>query len=509
MFFKRLLFFGCFVLGLGLTALAETPAVPNIVLIYTDDLGYGDVSSYGGVDIPTPNIDALAKGGVRFTNAHATSAMCTPSRYALMCGQYPWRRSGTGIAPGNAGSIIPTTQATLPKMLQEAGYKTAVVGKWHLGLGPKEGPDWNGEIKPGPLELGFDYSFIIPATVDRVPCVYVENHKVVGLDPDDPIEVSYGKKIGDWPTGLENPELLKLKPSHGHNNTIVNGIGRIGFMSGGKSALWVDEDIADTITGKAKTFIRENKDKPFFLYFATHDIHVPRWPHSRYLGKSGHGLRGDAILQLDGSVGEIMETLKELGLSDNTLVIFTSDNGPVVDDGYFDRSIAELGNHRPAGPLRGAKYSAFEGGTRIPFIVHYPNRVKPAVSDALFSQIDLFASFCALANREVPEGAAKDSQNNLATLLGESQKGRESLIEQSVSGALCLVGEKWKFIEPHGGGAKMGGPLIAPGEPIETGNSPQPQLYDLKADIGERKNLAEERPEIVAEFTERLKKERE
>lgn len=493
---------------IGMLFGAESGKKPNIVLIYTDDLGYGDVSCNGGKEIPTPNIDSLAKGGISFTNAHSTSAMCTPSRYALLTGQYPWRRAGTGIAPGNAGSIIPVTQKTLPSMLKEAGYNTAVVGKWHLGLGPKEGPDWNGEIKPGPLELGFDYSFIIPATVDRVPCVYVENHKVYKHDPNDPIKVSYRNKVGDWPTGRENPELLIVKHSHGHDMTIVNGIGRIGYMHGGKSALWSDEDIADTITGKAIDFIKENKDKPFFLYFATHDIHVPRWPHERYRGKSGHGLRGDAILQLDGSVADIMKTLEELGLKDDTLVIFSSDNGPVVDDGYYDRSIAELGDHKPAGPFRGAKYSVYEAGTRIPFIVHYPERVKPQVSDLLFSQIDLFASLCKLADIEVPADTAPDSQEQLAALLGKTDKGRDSLIEQALSGALCYVTPEWKFIEPHKGNALMGGPLIAPGKPIETGNSPDPQLYDMKKDLAETENVAEKHPELVEKFTEILKQER-
>ncbi len=190
---------------------------PNIVLIYADDLGYGDLSCYGATQIQTPNIDKLAKQGLRFTNAHATSATCTPSRFSLMTGTYAWRKKGTGIAPGNASLIIPVDKITLPAVLKRAGYQTAIIGKWHLGLGGPEGPDWNGEIKPGPREIGFDYSFILPATVDRVPCVYVENHYVAGLDPADPIQVSYKEKVGDWPTGKDHPELLKLKPSHGGN----------------------------------------------------------------------------------------------------------------------------------------------------------------------------------------------------------------------------------------------------------------------------------------------------
>ncbi len=220
---------------------------PNILLIYADDLGYGDLSCYGATKIKTPNIDKVASQGLLFTNAHATSATCTPSRYSMMTGEYAWRKKGTGIAPGNASLLIDTAKLTLPAILKNAKYNTAIIGKWHLGLGTGDGPQWNSEIRPGPLELGFNSSFIIPATVDRVPCVYVEGHRVLNLDLKDPIEVSYKDPIGNWPTGIKNPELLKTKPSHGHNQTIVNGISRIGYMTGGKSALWTDEDIANVI----------------------------------------------------------------------------------------------------------------------------------------------------------------------------------------------------------------------------------------------------------------------
>ncbi len=246
---------------------AQTIEKPNIIIIYADDLGYGDVSCYGATAIKTPNIDRLASQGLRFTNAHCTSATSTPSRYSLLTGEYAWRRKGTGVLPGDASAIINPGRTTIASVLKSAGYRTGVVGKWHLGLGPEGGPDWNGEIKPGPLDMGFDYNFIIPATGDRVPCVFVENRRVVNLDPLDPISVNYKEKIGNWPTGKENPELLKMHPSHGHDMTIVNGISRIGYMTGGKSALWVDENIADVITSKAVKFIQENKDKPFLPLF--------------------------------------------------------------------------------------------------------------------------------------------------------------------------------------------------------------------------------------------------
>ncbi len=476
---------------------------PNIVLIYADDLGYGDVGCYGANRISTPNIDRLAAGGLRFTDAHAPSATCTPSRYALLTGEYAWRRSDTGIARGDAAAIIRPEQATLPSVLREAGYTTGVVGKWHLGLGPEGGPDWNGEITPGPLDIGFDYSFIIPATGDRVPCVYVEDRRVVGLDPADPIRVSFGEPILDEPTGREHPELLKMHPSHGHDQTIINGVSRIGYMSGGKAARWVDEEMADTITDRAVRFLDSNQERPFFLYFSTHDIHVPRLPHPRFAGRSGLGARGDAILQFDDCVGRILDTLDRLGLAENTLVILASDNGPVVDDGYRDQSVEQLQDHRPAGPLRGGKYSAFDGGTRVPFIVRWPEQVRPGVADALFSQIDLFASLAALAGRAMPAGAGPDSRDALGTLVSRTGKDREFVVEHALNGALSIIQNGWKYIEPHDGAR------ISRNVNIELGNDPMPQLYDLVHDLGEQHNLASEQPERVAALAALLKRVRE
>ncbi|HLL95025.1 MAG TPA: arylsulfatase [Spirosoma sp.] len=486
-------------------ARAGAPSTPpNIILIYADDLGYGDLSCYGATKVATPNIDRLARDGLRFTRAHATSASCTPSRYGLLTGEYPWRRKGTGIAPGDAAALIEPGRTTLPSILQKAGYRTGVVGKWHLGLGSPEGPQWNNELKNTPLDAGFDYSFIMAATGDRVPCVYVENRHIVGFDPADPIAVSYKEKIGNEPTGRENPDLLKMKPSHGHDMTIINGISRIGYMTGGQAARWKDEEMADTFTGKAIRFMEKSKNsgsrvQPFFLYFATHDIHVPRVPHTRFAGKSGMGPRGDVILQLDWTVGKVLKALDRLGLTDNTLVLLSSDNGSVIDDGYQDGAVEKLNGHTPSGPLRGGKYSAFEGGTRVPTLLRWPARVKPDVTNTLVSQIDLLASFATLTGQTIPS-TAPDSRDQLSAWLGVSKTGREHVIEQSVSNTLSLIKGDWKYIEPNRG-AK-----IIKNTNTETGADPQPQLYNLTTDLGERQNRSGGQADKVRELSALLDK---
>ncbi|MHA8070129.1 sulfatase family protein [Aquirufa ecclesiirivi] len=472
---------------------------PNVVFIYVDDLGYGDLSSYGATKIKTPHLDKLAKSGIRFTNAHSTSATCTPSRYALMTGQYPWRKSGTGILPGDAALIIPTDKITLPSLFQQVGYKTGLVGKWHLGLGNTVQKNWNQKIAPGPNEVGFHYSFIFPATADRVPTVFVENHYVVALDTTDPIEVNYANIIGHDPTGLEHPELLKMQssPNHGHNNTIVNGIGRIGYMRGGKLARWTDEEMPLTFLAKAKEFIETNKAQPFFLFYALTEPHVPRMPSTMFKGKSGLGLRGDAILQLDWTVGEIMSQLKHLGIANNTMIIFSSDNGPVLDDGYQDGAVTQLNGHKPWGVLRGGKYSTYEAGTRVPMLINWPAKIKPQVSDAMVCQIDFVASFANFFNKKLPGSEASDSENMLNALLGKSLEGRKVLVKQGMNSVAIVRGE-WKYIEPNAG------PSINKLVNIELANSALPQLYNLKLDIGEKNNVASQHPELVKELSEIL-----
>ncbi|MEX6689515.1 arylsulfatase [Danxiaibacter flavus] len=483
-----------FLLLLFIAATCAAQQKPNVIVICADDLGYGDLSVYGARQISTPNIDKLAQQGLRFTDAHATSATCTPSRYALLTGQYPWRDESIRILPGDAPLIIPTGKTTLPSLFRQAGYKTAIVGKWHLGLGKETAKNWNKPIENGPNDVGFDYSFIFPATADRVPTVFLENRDVLALDSLDPIEVDYKKPIGNDPTGKDHPELLKMQssPGQGHNQTIVNGIGRIGYMSGGKKARWTDEEVSLTFLSKAKEVINANKKNPFFLYFATTEPHVPRMPATMFKGKSKLGYRGDVILQLDWTVGEIMKELEAAGIAKNTIVIFTSDNGPVLDDGYQDEAVTKQNGHMPAGPLRGGKYSAFEGGTRLPFIVSWPSTIKAGVSDALMCQVDLVASFARLLNIQLPAGNATDSEDHLQALLGKKPTGRNVLIEQG--GSISIVKEGWKYITPSGGTAydSLTG--------TETGNDKSPQLYNLKEDIGEKNNLAGKYPEKVKEL---------
>ncbi len=462
---------------------------PNVVIIYADDLGYGDVSAYGATEIITPNIDRLAQGGVRFTNGYSSSATCSPSRYALLTGVYPWRNEKAKILDGTAPLIISTAQMTLPKMFKEQGYHTGIVGKWHLGLGDGN-VDWNAKIAPGPNEVGFDYAYIMAATQDRVPTVYIENGRVVRSDPNDPIEVSYKENFPGEPTGKENPEMLKMKWHHGHFNTVVNGISRIGYMKGGAEARWVDENMADTFLVRAQDYILAHKDEPFFLYYALQQPHVPRTPHPRFVGKTGMGPRGDVIVEADWCIGELITSLKAAGVLENTLIILSSDNGPVLNDGYYDDADTKVGAHTPAGPLRGGKYSLFEAGTRVPFITYWKGQIDPAVSDAVVSQVDLLSSLSSLVGSET---RSDDSEELLQVLMGESDQGREELIMEATGRTAFRKGE-WVLIPPHGGRP------IAKEVNIELGNAPEYQLYNLNEDLGEQNNLAASQPDKLEEM---------
>jgi arylsulfatase A-like enzyme len=474
---------------------AVAPRPPNIIFILADDIGYGDFGCYGATKVKTPHVDQLAREGIRLTDAHATASVCTPTRYSFITGQYAFRNpGGDHILSGEAPLSIDATKPTIASVLKTAGYATGQVGKWHLGLG-RGNLDYNTEIKPGPLELGFDHAFFIPATGDRVPCVFVRDHKVEGLDPRDPIEVSYRKKIGDEPTGREHPELLAMKPQpgQGHLDTIINGISRIGFIAGGHTARWTDTEMANVLNREAAQFIESNKERPFFLYFATHDIHVPRVPHDTYKGKSQCGVRGDVIEEFDGSVAKVMEALDRLKIADNTLLIVTSDNGGVMEDGYMDGSIANANGHLCNGRLRGYKGSLWEGGHREPFIARWPGKIKAGTtSNELIGLVDMLATFAAAAGVDLPADAGPDSFNILPVLLGQPQKMvRDCLVLQNYNGRTQALRQgQWKFIPAEGPQAR-------------------PQLYDLASDLGETKNLAQAKPEVVAKMQEKLRAARE
>lgn len=474
----------------------ETPARPNVILLVADDLGYGDLGCYGAKNVETPNVDALAQSGIRFTNCHAVAATSTPSRYSLLTGEYAWRkRNETSVAAGNAASIIRADQYTMADMFNDAGYATAAIGKWHLGLGTVTGQqDWNGTLDLTPADIGFDYHYIMAATADRVPCVYIEQGSVANHDAAAPIQVSYNANFAGEPTGQSNPELLKLHPSHGHNQSIVDSISRIGYMKGGGKALWQDENIADSIATHAIEFIREHKDEPFFMYLCTNDIHVPRWPHARFRGKNSMGLRGDAIMQFDWTVGQVTDALKELGLYENTLIVLTSDNGPIHDDGYADQAVELLNGHSPTGGRRGMKYSGYEGGTLVPCIVSWPEAVKADNdNNTLMSHIDFMASFGSLIGTTLPKASAPDSGDRMAQLLGQSKEHRPWVSELPSAGPITVRTNEWKYIP-----ASNTHEYITFGPPnVETGAKPYDQLFDMINDPNETTNVAEDNPEVL------------
>ncbi len=474
---------------------------PNIIVIMADDLGYGDVSCYGAKAIQTPAIDRLANDGVRFTSGYCSASTCTPTRFSLLTGTYAFRQKGTGIAPPNGPAIIKPGVETLPVILKRAGYATAVIGKWHLGLGDPT-PNWNGELKPGPLEIGFDHCFLLPTTNDRVPQVYVEDRRVKNLDPADPLWVGNEQPSEDHPTGLTHRSTLKMDWSHGHNQTIHNGISRIGFYTGGKKARFRDEDLADEWISQSNQWIEANKEEPFFLFFASHDIHVPRIAHERFQGKSTLGPRGDCILQLDWCVGELTKTLERLGLTEKTLIIFCSDNGPVLDDGYKDMAVEKLGEHEPAGPYRGGKYSVWEGGTRTPFIAYWKGRIAPSVSHETVCTIDLAASFASLTGQLLASDACLDSFDLSDAILGKAgAKGRDHLLQQdNGSGNFGLKVGDWKLVRLKQRGKSQA--TVSKQEVVQPAG--EYTLYQLTEDPGERKDVSAANPEVFQRMKTQL-----
>ncbi|MFM7208171.1 MAG: sulfatase family protein [Planctomycetaceae bacterium] len=475
------------VLGSSVAAAADRP--PNVVVIMADDLGWGDLSCYGATAVQTPHCDRLAREGRRFTSGYCSASTCTPTRYSFLTGEYAFRRKGTGIAPPNGPAIIQPGTPTFASVLQEAGYATAVVGKWHLGLGLPPGPDWNGVLAPGPLEIGFDRCLLLPTTNDRVPQVFVEDHRVRNLDPADPLWVGDTKPSPDHPTGVDQRSRLRMDWSKGHNDTVHDGIGRIGFFTGGTKARFRDGDLADAWAAEAVRWIEAHAREPFFLFLASHDIHVPRVPHERFRGATDMGPRGDCIVEFDWTVGQVTAALDRLGIAGDTIVIVCSDNGPVLDDGYKDDAVEKLGNHRPAGPFRGGKYGVFEGGTRTPFIVRWPGRVAPGVSDEIVCTLDLCRSMATMAGAKIMDAAFPDAVDVSAALLGTGV-GRRSLLQQDngQSGRFGFREGAWKLVrEPVAAAKKTAGRRPAVRD----------VLYDLDADPGETTDVSAGHPDVV------------
>ncbi len=480
----------------ALHSVRTLPSPKHIVFILADDLGWGDVSCYGQTPGLTPFIDEWSKGGVRFTDAHSPASTCTPTRYAIMTGEYAWRRPNTAIAQGDAAPIIPSDRMTFPKQLQQAGYVTGAVGKWHLGMGAGPGKtNWNAPISPSANAIGFDYTYLMAATADRTPCVYVENGLVVNSDPQDPIEVNYHKNYPGEPDGVRDRKTLKMDWSHGHNQAVVNGIGRIGYMKGGQRARWVDEEMGDLFVEKACAFIEKHQSEPFFLYLGTNDIHVPRVPHPRFVGSTGMGPRGDAIRQFDDCVRRVIEKLRALGLEEETLIVLTSDNGPVLDDGYQDGAVAgaKAKQHKIAGPWRGGKYQPYEGAHRLPFIVAWKGTLQPGESAALLSLVDLASTFTALSGATLPPGIFPDSFDQSALFRdAKAPSARSSLICQDYQ--LNIRSGKWKYIVPP----------KARNRPTAQHNPLNGQLYDVSQDPGETTNILSQHPQVAKDLFETL-----
>jgi len=488
-------------LALALLSLAGASFAekPNLVLILADDLGWGDASSYGATRIKTPHIDRLAAEGRRFTDAHSPSSVCTPSRYNLITGRYAWRSwaGSSGVWANDPLIFDPETRLTLPALLKQAGYRTAMVGKWHLGFGrpgepnfdPLTGIDWNGPIRPGPLESGFDSFFGIPH-VGQLPHVYIRDHRVVGADTlDEPIRLALDPKRPAWHVPHdERPRDVGESPWLSFENT-----GPISYQHE-ELAVRLTEEAVASLEGRAPA-----DEQPFFLYFAHRNPHVPIRPHPRFKGSSEIGPYGDFLAEFDWSVGEILRTLDERGLAEDTLVLLSSDNGGIARYGPLDRAVIE--GHALNGPWRGQKTQLYEGGHRVPFLARWPGRIKPGTtSDALIALTDLVATCAELTGRTLPDEAAEDSFSFLPYLLDQPPAGplRDALVVDSFRGILGLREGPWKYLPiQSGGGIREDLESVDP-------DLPPGQLYHLGLDPGETQNLWEDNPHVVERLADRL-----
>lgn len=476
---------------------AKNPSSPNIVLIFADDVGYGDVGCYGASKIATPNIDALAAQGRRFTDYHTASAVCSPSRYALLTGQYPFRVDLYHPLFLRAPLAIDPQQPTIASMLRQHGYKTACIGKWHLGFGT-EAPDWNGDLKPGPLEVGFDYYFGVPVVNSHPPFVWVENHRVVGLDPNDPFV--FGQKAETTPY----PEKRKLEAIGGARAA---------------HALYDDRQVGTRIAAEAVEYIDQHADERFFLYLATTNIHHPFTPAPRFDGTSQAGRYGDFMHELDWIVGRVQNALDENGITDETLIIFASDNGGMLNEGGQD---AWRAGHALNGDLLGFKFGAWEGGHRVPFIVRWDGHVPAGtVSDQLLCSVDLFATLGSVVGHKLDDLEAPDSLDALPMWTSESQKAvrTSAVLAANRPSHLSFRQGDWMYIPAQGSGG-FGGPRGGPGAIALSGRSnsditaagrlkrdaPPAQLYNLRRDLGQTTNVIREHPEVARQLSQALQR---
>lgn len=469
-------------LGLGALAVSRPDAGaqpgragPNIVLILADDLGWGSVGCYGADPklVRTPNIDRLAKEGRRFTDANTASSVCSPTRYALLTGRYCWRTSLQYEVLNVAAPLhIEPTRPTIASMLRNLGYRTAVVGKWHLGYQSQK-TDYTKPLRPGPQDVGFDYQFAVPSNHGDATGVYVEGERVAGLRSETLSPDKYKNWRGRRQLGLDAPQR-------------------------------VDEQVMPTLTEKAVAWLRQQeRGRPFFLYYAPVAVHNPVTPSTRTKGTSGAGPYGDWIHELDASVGAVLAALDEKGLTKDTLVLFTSDNG-----GEFfgaDQATAQAAGLKPMGPFKGDKHTIWEGGFRVPYIVRWPGRVPAGTAcDEMVSLTDTFATVAALAGVAMPpaDRAAEDSFNILPLWLGEEHRTprRPYMIVHSADGVFAIRRGPWKWIE---------GKPAKPKPPAARRDEFHSQLYHLASDIGETKDVLDDNPAVVAELTAVLRQCRE
>jgi len=486
--------------GLFCSCSQNSSEKPNVILIYTDDVGYGDLSCYGATKVHTPNIDKLAAQGKMFIDAHSASAVSTPSRYCLMTGEYAFRKNIFAPVFDGTHMLINPDMLTIADVMKNAGYATALIGKWHLGFGIGK-PDWNGNLSPGPLEVGFDYFFGIPTVSSHPPFFYVENHGVYGLDPADPVVYGVRAETKEFQEKFDINRMGGAKAAH---------------------ALYDDEKHATNLTERAMNWIKAKKENPFFLVFSTPHIHHPFTFDARFKGTSQAGRYGDFIHELDWMVGEIMHLLHELELEENTLVIFTSDNGGMLNQGGQDAW--SLGHHMN-GELLGFKFDAWEGGHRVPFIARWPGKIKAgSKSSVLISNVDMLATLAALTGYELKEGEGPDSYNILPALLTDSKKQiRDHLvIAPNREPNMALRNGDWIYISAQGGGGfaatnwgdhGLGGPPALKfthekNSDIEDGkikpDAPDAQLYNLKEDFRQSTNVIRENQEIADMMKEML-----